>query len=112
MDGRIMDSSVEKLFYQLVPANSQVSQDYVIPSGSLVIQDMGVNTPTQNNETGIIIYDPATLNQILLTCSGNANGEYSTPLPGDGVKVLRMTLINTAPIDQYMGAFFRGTLSV
>ncbi len=107
------DSAIERRFYQLVPANSQVSEDYVLANtASLVVQEMGGNTPTPNGETAVIIWDPATANQILLSCSGNSIAEYATPLVGDGVKVLRMTLINTAPTSQYMGAYFQGTISL
>jgi len=102
---------IEQRFYSLVAANAQAFQDYVIPNGKvLVFKEMLINTPTPYAETGVVVFDPSGANVIIMSCSGNSQGSTSTELLGDGVKVVRMTLINTAPLDQYMGAQFRGSL--
>jgi len=103
---------VEQRAYQLVPANSQVNVDYVIPNGqALEIQKMVLNTPAVNGETAVICWDPTGAADILMSCSGNSEGSYQGSFAGDGVKVMRITLINTASIDQYMGAYFTGLQS-
>ena len=103
---------VEQRAYQLVPANSTVNIDYVVPDGqALEVQNMVLNTPTVNGETAIICWDPAGANTILMSCSGNSAGSYQGSFAGNGVKVMRITLINTASIDQYMGAYFTGLQS-
>jgi hypothetical protein len=103
---------VEKRAYQLIPANSQVNVDYVVPNGqALEVQKMVLNTPTVNAETAVICWDPTGANIILMSCSGNAEGSYAGSFAGDGSKVVRITLINTASIDQYMGAYFTGLQS-
>jgi len=103
---------VEHRAYQLVPANSQVNVDYVVPNGqALEVGSMVFNTPSVNAETAIICWDPAGANTILMTCSGNAEGAYAGSFAGNGVKVMRITLINTASVDQYMGAYLTGLQS-
>ena len=104
--------SVERRFYQLVPANSQVTQDYVIPNGATAIIEFGATTPTANAEVATIIFDPAGVPEVIFSCSGNFSGRTSKPYVGNGVKIIRITLANTAPVDQYMGAYFSGELTV
>ena len=103
----------EKRVFQSVAAYSSVVVDYVIPNGkTLSVSKVGVNTPTPYAEYGLIVWDTGGANEIMLSCSGNTDQEISSELVGDGVKAVRISLFNTGPIAQYLGAYFSGEQTI
>jgi hypothetical protein len=98
---------VEQRFYQLVAANESVVEDLVVPAGSvLVLSEIGANA--EMSCVAVVTWDPEGANQIVLSCSRDTVQSTEMAFEGDGIKKMRIELINRTAEPKYVGAYFIG----
>lgn len=103
---------VEKREYHSVPASESLGYDYVVPDGKILyLETLGANSASGTNTSVQVIWDPDGENDILMVDYNSIVQQTSVQLLGDGVKVLRILLINNnANADETMGGYFLGSL--
>lgn len=104
---------LENSEYHAITGNTTATYDYVIPNGAVVtLTDLGANSPT--NPTALphadIIWDPAGANQLIYSTYSAGFRFSNAQFTGDGVKVIRIQLVNTLLVTANFGAYYRGTI--
>lgn len=104
------DISIKK--YLSVSDSSTENYDYVIPNGKrLIIDEAGGNSsPSEINIHFEIIWDPSGTNELILSSYGDTTQKRNDEYVGDGIKFIRIKLINTSNTSRYMGAYLLGRL--
>lgn len=101
-------NSIEKRFYKSIAASSSDFFDYVIPNGALLeLKELG-GSGIDPNAIVQIIFDPAVVNQILLSTIYDSTQSSTLAFTGDGVKALRIFLDNQDSNSHFMGGYFIG----
>jgi len=105
-------NNFEKRFYGSVNANSSIRQDYVVPNNSILnIHSVGGDSIFSPEGHIEIIINPNGVNEILfLTYGSIIQTNLNKKIIGDGVKILRIKLINDSTSTHVLGGFFQGDL--
>lgn len=84
-------------FFSLVAAYSTESQDYVIPDGKQFVIGTCYGEAANSPETEVaVIYDPLGVNQVVFATHGSSTNSFvKFPVIGDGIKMIRILLINS-----------------
>lgn len=101
---------VNERFYTLVAANTQEDSDYIISNGKTIeLVNMGISSSAVPDTAAFISFDPDGTIEYLISSYGEiVHKQVQITLTGDGVKVIRMSLVNDLSEPTYMGAFFQG----
>ena len=103
--------TIEQRFYASVDATSELSSDYIIPSGKyLTLYELGAS-PAEFNSCVKITFDEAGTPDILLSATRESNQNTIKQFLGDGVKKLTIRLINTDTIAKVFGGYYLGDLT-
>jgi len=103
---------VDQRLYQEVAASTTVTQDYVVPNGSVMtLMEIGGSASPPALDTHIeIIWDPAGTNKLLIATYSDAVQMTLQQFTGNGTKVMRIKLVNTDLTAKFLGAYFVGGL--
>ena len=103
---------LNKRFYSLVPASTSLSQDYVPADGEIIyLVNAGASASSAPQTTTAIIWDADGDPEYLLSTYNETNqSNINLTLTGDGVKILRIRLINDLTEVAYLGAFWQGEI--
>jgi len=103
---------LDKRFYSLVPASTVLTDDYVPADGEKIyLVNAGASGSSAPQTTACIIWDADGEPQYLISTYGETNqSNLNIHLLGDGVKILRIKLINDLTESAYVGAFWQGEL--
>lgn len=97
----------EHRFYAAVPATTNEQSDYVVPSGkTFSLEEIGAS-PSTNCEVRIIWDVDGTPDLLLATIRESVQKTFKE-LVGDGVKKLRIQLINNDSITRSLGGYALG----
>jgi hypothetical protein len=101
--------ALERRFYQVVPPNTTVHDDYVIPDGiTAELSSMGGNAGFSQSTSMKLIWDrlgvaPQTL---MVTYGDSIQTVRALNFAGDGAKVLSIELKNDTSTELSMGGFW------
>jgi hypothetical protein len=97
----------EHRFYVPVPAGNSVQSDYVVPNGrTFSLEEIGAS-PSTNCEVRIIWDVDGTPDLLLATIRDSVQKTFKE-LVGDGVKKLRILLINNDLLTRSLGGYTLG----
>ena len=102
-----MAENKSSIFYAAVSANSVEELSYVIPNGKILdIRKISGNAAIDTEVKVEVIFDG---NAIFATHT-SAIQEYLIQLVGDGVKELKIRLVNDSPTQETIGGLWEGVL--
>lgn len=103
---------VDQRFYKEVAASTTLTQDFIVPNGAvLALSEIGGTASPAAVDTHFeIVWDPAGANTILLATYANSVQSSLLQFTGDGVKVMRIKLVNTDLHSKFLGGYFVGRL--
>ena len=90
---------------------SEVIHDYVVPSGKQFYIDEVGATPADDENLVELIWDATGTPEIILSTNKEASQRRSVELSGDGVKILRIRLVNNKLVSKTMGGYSQGGLN-
>lgn len=97
----------EHRYYASVAATSESTSDYVIPNGkTLALDEFGASPATDCIVE--IIWDATGTPDVLLSTASEASQHTFRELAGNGVKVLRVKLINNSAVSKTIGGYTIG----
>lgn len=103
---------LNKRFYKNVAASTSEASDYIPADGErLLLVNVGVSSSSVPSTVVCILWDPAGDNEVIISGhSETAQRDVDIELIGDGIKILRMCLVNDLTEPTYMGAFAQGVI--
>lgn len=103
---------VNKRFYKNVAASTSEALDYIPDDGErLLLVNIGVSSSSVPDSVVCLLWDPAGDNDVII--SGHSEvvqRDVDLELLGDGIKILRICLVNDLTEPTYMGAFWQGII--
>ena len=97
--------------YAEVAAMSEANYDYIVPSGNKFLIDEVGATPADDENLVELIWDATGTPEIILSTNKEASQRRSVELSGDGVKILRIRLVNNKLVSKTMGGYAQGGLN-
>ena len=101
---------LNKRFYKLVAANSSEFYDYIPNIGETVfLVNAGVSSSAAPQTAALIVWDVIGTPEILMsTYAETSQTNLNKTLIGDGVKILRISLVNDLSESVHMGGYWQG----
>ncbi len=100
-----------KRFYKQVAGSTTETEDYIPASGEKIfIVNLGCSSSSTPDTVTCIVWDADGTPEILMSSYNEARHDnVNIEIVGDGIKVLRICLINDLTEPTYMGGFWEGT---
>lgn len=100
---------IEKRLYKNIPASSTDQLDYVIPNGNtLYLRELSGDANYSGKTRVEIVFDPLGTPEILFSTNGSNTQRTFVSFLGDGIKIVRIKLINDELFSSTLGGFFWG----
>ena len=103
---------IHERFYRQVSASTTETSDYIPADGEKVfLVNAGVSSSSAPQTVVHICWDAGGTPQILISSYGEANHHgINETFIGDGIKILRISLINDLTEPSFLGAFWEGEI--
>lgn len=102
-------AKTEKRFFKNVEANTSETDEFIPPTGTFFISQLGGNGGANTDTVVAIIWDYGGDDEVLFCTHGDSNQLVNIELTGDASKKLVIKLINDQGSDDFLGGFWTGS---